>query len=60
VREDEPEDMVFYRTLNDCLKVPELLERVYKAGKDGEEFNLEREAVNRRGDNVPFPTEGET
>jgi hypothetical protein len=47
VFEDDPEDMTFYRTLKDCLKVPELLERAYKAGKAGEEFVLEKIAVNK-------------
>jgi hypothetical protein len=42
VFEDEPEDMKFYRTLQDCLKVPDLLRLAYEAGKNGEGFELER------------------
>ena len=41
IGEDEPEDMTFGRTLNDCLKITNLLKMAYDAGKNGEEFILE-------------------
>jgi hypothetical protein len=42
VFEDEPEDMKMCRTLKDCLKAPDLLRLAYEAGKNGEDFEVER------------------
>lgn len=36
----EPEDNTLSRNFNDCFGIAQLLERAWKAGKNGEEFTL--------------------
>lgn len=38
---DSPEDNTMDRNFADCLDIPDMLERAYKAGKNGEEFEIE-------------------
>lgn len=37
----EPEDMSLSRDLNDCLRIPNLMQLAYEAGKNGESFEIE-------------------
>jgi len=41
VADDEPEDSNLGRSFSDCYKIKGLIERAYKAGKDGEELVIE-------------------
>lgn len=41
VQDDEPEDSNLSRSFSDCYSVPKLLEMAYKAGKNGEDFQIE-------------------
>lgn len=42
VRDDEPEDSNLCRSFNDCYSIVSLMQKAYLAGKNGEEFILER------------------
>ena len=39
---DSPEDNHLHRNFKDCYRITELMRLAYEAGKDGEEFILER------------------
>lgn len=45
VMDDEPEDSNLSRSFSDVYKIPDLLEKVYNAGKNGEELKIEHEEV---------------
>ncbi|MCR3760384.1 hypothetical protein [Clostridium felsineum] len=45
VMDDEPEDSNLSRSFSDVYKIPKLLEKAYKAGKNGEELKIEYEEV---------------
>ena len=42
VNDGEPEDANLRRDFNDCLKIPQLMEYAFNAGKNGEMFEIER------------------
>lgn len=42
VRDGEPEDSNLSRDFSDCYSIVDLMERAYEAGKNGEEFEVER------------------
>lgn len=39
--EDSPEDNTLYRNFSDCYDIPNMLQRAYEAGKNGEPFEIE-------------------
>lgn len=41
VYDGEPEDNNLYRNFNDCFKIIDLLKKVYEAGINKEELNIE-------------------
>ena len=41
VHDGELEDANLCRDFNDCWKIPELMERAFNAGKNGEKFEIE-------------------
>ena len=43
VYEGEPEDNNLTRNFSDCYKIPELLKMAYEAGKNNEEFEIEKD-----------------
>ena len=45
VHDGEPEDANLRRDFNDCLKIPDLLLKVYDAGKRGEEMIIKHKKV---------------
>lgn len=42
VYEGAPEDATLYRDFADCNLVPELMRKAYEAGKNGEDFTIEK------------------
>lgn len=42
-RDGEPEDASLCRDFNDVYNIPDIIEMAYKAGKNGEEFEIEYE-----------------
>lgn len=45
VMDDEPEDSNLSRSFSDVYEIPDLLEKAYNAGKNGEELKIEYKEV---------------
>ena len=45
VMEDEPEDMTFGRSLQDCASIIKMIKMAYEAGKNGHELTVEQKVV---------------
>lgn len=45
VHDDEPEDSNLSRSFSDVWKIPDLLKKAYKVGKNGERFEIKHEKV---------------
>ena len=41
VFDGEPEDATLSRDFNDCYSIPEMMQKAYEAGKNGETFKIE-------------------